>query len=136
MTVAVNVSPAQFKSRNLVPTVINALATSGLPASRLELEITELVLMQENEGAIAILQQFHELGIKVAMDDFGTGYSSLGYLRSFPFDRIKIDQSFIHDLSTKDRQRRDHPRRRRIKQQLGHQDHRRGRGDGRAVRDA
>ena len=102
VAVAVNVSPAQFKSRNLVPTVINALAASGLPAGRLELEITELVLMQETEGAIGILQQFHALGIRVAMDDFGTGYSSLGYLRSFPFDRIKIDQSFIHDLSTKD----------------------------------
>jgi diguanylate cyclase (GGDEF)-like protein len=102
VAVAVNVSPAQFKSRNLVPTVVNALATSGLPAERLELEITELVLMQETEGAIGILQQFHALGIRVAMDDFGTGYSSLGYLRSFPFDRIKIDQSFIHDLSTKE----------------------------------
>ena len=102
VAVAVNVSPAQFKSRNLVPTVVNALAASGLPAGRLELEITELVLMQETEGAIGILQQFHALGIRVAMDDFGTGYSSLGYLRSFPFDRIKIDQSFIHDLSTKD----------------------------------
>ncbi len=102
VAVAVNVSPAQFKSRNLVPTVVNALATSGLPPDRLELEITELVLMQETEGAIGILQQFHALGIRVAMDDFGTGYSSLGYLRSFPFDRIKIDQSFIHDLSTKE----------------------------------
>ena len=102
VAVAVNVSPAQFKSRNLVPTVINALAASGLPAGRLELEITELVLMQETEGAIGILQQFHALGVRVAMDDFGTGYSSLGYLRSFPFDRIKIDQSFIHDLSIKD----------------------------------
>jgi len=58
--------------------------------------------MQETEGALAILRQFHELGIRVAMDDFGTGYSSLGYLRSFPFDRIKIDQSFIRDLSTKE----------------------------------
>ena len=102
VAVAVNVSPAQFKSRNLVPTVVNALATSGLPAGRLELEITELVLMQESEGAIGVLHQFHALGVRVAMDDFGTGYSSLGYLRSFPFDRIKIDQSFIHDLSTKD----------------------------------
>ena len=58
--------------------------------------------MQESEGAIGVLQQFHALGVRVAMDDFGTGYSSLGYLRSFPFDRIKIDQSFIHDLSTKE----------------------------------
>ena len=98
VTIAVNLSPAQFKSRNLVPTVISALATSGLSADRLELEITELVLLEEDEGAFVILRQFRDLGIKIAMDDFGTGYSSLGYLRSFPFDKIKIDQSFIHDL--------------------------------------
>ncbi len=98
IAVAVNVSPAQFKSRNLVPAVVNALATSGLSPDRLELEITELVLLEENEATTAILRQFHDLGIRVAMDDFGTGYSSLGYLRSFPFDRIKIDQSFIRDL--------------------------------------
>ncbi len=102
VTVAVNLSPAQFKSRNLVPTVISALATSGLPADRLELEITELVLLQDNENAFAVLHQLRDLGIRIAMDDFGTGYSSLGYLRSFPFDKIKIDQSFIHDLSKKE----------------------------------
>jgi diguanylate cyclase (GGDEF)-like protein len=102
VTMAVNVSPAQFKSRNLLPTVIGALAASGLPANRLELEITELVLLQDNDGAFAILRQFRDLGIRIAMDDFGTGYSSLGYLRSFPFDKIKIDQSFIRDLSTKE----------------------------------
>ena len=102
ITVAVNVSPAQFKSRNLVPTVVNALATSGLSPDRLELEITELVLLEENEATTAILRQFHDLGIRVAMDDFGTGYSSLGYLRSFPFDKIKIDQSFIRDLPGKE----------------------------------
>jgi diguanylate cyclase (GGDEF)-like protein len=102
VTIAVNLSPAQFKSRNLVPTVINALAKSGLPASRLELEITELVLLQDNESAFAILHQLRDLGIKIAMDDFGTGYSSLGYLRSFPFDKIKIDQSFIRDLPGKE----------------------------------
>jgi len=101
VTIAVNLSPAQFKSRNLVPTVINALATSGLAAGRLELEITELVLLQESEGAFAVLHQLRGLGIRIAMDDFGTGYSSLGYLRSFPFDKIKIDQSFIRDLSSK-----------------------------------
>jgi diguanylate cyclase (GGDEF)-like protein/PAS domain S-box-containing protein len=101
VTLAVNLSPAQFKSRNLVQTVISALAASGLSADRLELEITELVLLQDNEGAFAILHQLRELGIKIAMDDFGTGYSSLGYLRSFPFDKIKIDQSFIRDLPTK-----------------------------------
>ena len=98
LTIAVNVSPAQFKSRNLVPTVLNALASSGLPAARLELEITEMVLVQDNDAAFAILHQLHDLGIRIAMDDFGTGYSSIGYLRSFPFDKIKIDQSFIRDL--------------------------------------
>jgi diguanylate cyclase (GGDEF)-like protein/PAS domain S-box-containing protein len=101
VTVAVNLSPAQFKSRNLVQSVADALADSGLAAERLELEITELVLLQESEGAFAILHQFRDLGIKIAMDDFGTGYSSLGYLRSFPFDKIKIDQSFIRDLPAK-----------------------------------
>ena len=96
-----NLSPAQFKSRNLVPTVVNALAASGLPAARLELEITEMVMVQDNDGAFAILYQLRNLGIRIAMDDFGTGYSSLGYLRSFPFDRIKIDQSFIQYLPAK-----------------------------------
>ncbi len=98
ITIAVNLSPAQFKSRNLVPAVHKALESSGLPARRLELEITELVLLQDNEGAFTILHQLRDLGIRIAMDDFGTGYSSLGYLRSFPFDKIKIDQSFIQDL--------------------------------------
>ena len=102
VTVAVNLSPAQFKSRNLLPTVVSALATSSLPANRLELEITELVLLQDNDGAFAILRQLRDLGIRIAMDDFGTGYSSLGYLRSFPFDKIKIDQSFIQDLANKE----------------------------------
>ena len=134
MTVAVNLSPAQFKSRNLVPMVISALATSGLPASRLELEITELVLVQENEGAFAILHQLRDLGIKIAMDDFGTGYSSLGYLRSFPFDKIKIDQSFIRDLPTQGRQRCDRSRRGRLEQQPRHHDNRRRRGDEGATR--
>jgi diguanylate cyclase (GGDEF)-like protein len=77
VTIAVNLSPAQFKSRNLVPTVVNALAASGLPAARLELEITEMVLVQDNDGAFAILYQLRNLGIRIAMDDFGTGYSSL-----------------------------------------------------------
>ena len=100
--VAVNLSPAQFKSRNLVQAVTGALADSGLPAVRLELEITELVLLEESEGAFAILHQLRDLGIRIAMDDFGTGYSSLGYLCSFPFDKIKIDQSFIRNLATKE----------------------------------
>ena len=94
VTVAVNVSPTQFRSANLVQAVTDALETSGLPAGKLELEITELVLMQDSKEALADLHQLKELGIRIAMDDFGTGYSSLGYLRSFPFDKIKIDQSF------------------------------------------
>lgn len=102
ITVAVNLSPAQFKSKNLVRMVEDALSTSGLPASRLELEITELVLIEDNETAFAILHQLRDLGIRIAMDDFGTGYSSLGYLRAFPFDKIKIDQSFVQDLPQKE----------------------------------
>jgi len=98
IAVAVNVSPGQFKTAGFVNVVKNALAKSGLATSRLELEITELVLIQDSDGALAMLNQLKELGVRVAMDDFGTGYSSLGYLRSFPFDRIKIDQSFIRDL--------------------------------------
>ena len=100
INISVNLSPAQFKSRNLVRSVRSALAQSKLPAARLELEITELVLLQETDGAFAILHQLRNLGIRIAMDDFGTGYSSLGYLRSFPFSKIKIDQSFIRDLPT------------------------------------
>jgi diguanylate cyclase (GGDEF)-like protein len=102
VTVAVNLSPAQFKSRDLVSTVVDALKTSGLTPDRLELEITELVLLQETDGAFAILHQLRNLGIRIAMDDFGTGYSSLGYLRAFPFDKIKIDESFIRDLPNKE----------------------------------
>jgi len=99
IAVAVNVSPSQFKTANFVHVVRTALERSGLPASRLELEITELVLMQGNNEALVLLHQLKDIGVTIAMDDFGTGYSSLGYLRSFPFDRIKIDQSFIRDLA-------------------------------------
>ncbi|WP_116131800.1 EAL domain-containing protein [Tropicimonas sp. IMCC34043] len=101
-SVAVNLSPVQFKNRNLVQSVEDALAESGLSASRLELEITELVLIDERDGAFATLHRFRDLGIRISMDDFGTGYSSLGYLQSFPFSTIKIDQSFIHDLPRKE----------------------------------
>jgi len=100
VAVAVNVSPVQLRSANFVQIIANALEKSCLPARRLEIEITELVLMQDNESALASLHQIKNLGVSIAMDDFGTGYSSLGYLRSFPFDRIKIDQSFIRELST------------------------------------
>ena len=97
--VAVNLSPVQFRSRNLVQAVVSALAHSGLSPLRLELEITESVFLAETEANLAILHQLRQLGVSISMDDFGTGYSSLSYLRSFPFDKIKIDRSFIKDLA-------------------------------------
>src|SRR5665213_897436 len=96
--ISVNLSPLQFSKGHLVSTVVSALASSGLPASRLELEITESVLLEKSERNIAILNQLRDLGVRISMDDFGTGYSSIGYLRSFQFDKIKIDQSFVRDL--------------------------------------
>jgi diguanylate cyclase (GGDEF)-like protein len=98
LRVAVNVSPLQFRRINLVSTVVSALATSGLRPDQLEIEITENVLMHDDVRTMAVLQQLHGLGVRISMDDFGTGYSSLSYLRSFPFDKIKIDQSFVRDL--------------------------------------
>jgi diguanylate cyclase (GGDEF)-like protein/PAS domain S-box-containing protein len=100
--VAVNLSPMQFKSKNLVEVVVSALAASGLPGSRLELEITESVLLHENDVTLATLHQLRGLGVSISMDDFGTGYSSLSYLRRFPFDKIKIDRSFIQGISGQD----------------------------------
>jgi len=97
--VAVNLSPSQLKSRNLTQLVVSALAESGMQANRLQLEITETVLMHNTFNTLATLHQLRALGVQIAMDDFGTGYSSLSYLRSFPFDKIKIDRSFIQDLS-------------------------------------
>jgi diguanylate cyclase (GGDEF)-like protein/PAS domain S-box-containing protein len=97
--IAVNLSPVQFRSRNLVQAVISALAHSGLSPLRLELEITESVFLAETEANLAILHQLRGLGVSISMDDFGTGYSSLSYLRSFPFDKIKIDRSFVKDLA-------------------------------------
>ncbi|THD50878.1 MAG: EAL domain-containing protein [Bradyrhizobium sp.] len=97
--VAVNLSPVQFRSRNLVQAVISALAHSGLSPLRLELEITESLFLAETEANLAILHQLRGLGISISMDDFGTGYSSLSYLRSFPFDKIKIDRSFVKDIA-------------------------------------
>jgi diguanylate cyclase (GGDEF)-like protein/PAS domain S-box-containing protein len=95
---AVNLSPAQFRDRGLVRTVVSALAASGLPAQRLELEITESVLLQDNQANMQMLHDLKALGVRISMDDFGTGYSSLSYLRSFPFDKIKIDQTFVRDI--------------------------------------
>jgi diguanylate cyclase (GGDEF)-like protein len=99
--IAVNLSPVQFRSKTLVQSVSRALIESGLQPSRLELEITESVLLQDNDTTLATLHQFRELGVHIAMDDFGTGYSSLSYLRSFPFDKIKIDQSFVRELTSR-----------------------------------
>ena len=97
--VAVNVSPIQFKSQTLALNVAAALAASGLAPARLELEITEAVLIRDDDAALDILHQLRELGVRIALDDFGTGYSSLSYLQRFPFDKIKIDRAFIKDLA-------------------------------------
>jgi diguanylate cyclase (GGDEF)-like protein/PAS domain S-box-containing protein len=96
---AVNVSPVQFKGGVFALKVISALADSGLPARRLELEITEAVLIGDDEAALKVLHELRAIGVRVALDDFGTGYSSLSYLRRFPFDKIKIDRSFINTLT-------------------------------------
>ena len=98
IAVAVNVSAAQFRNAAVVRAVMDALTESGLPAYRLELEITESVLLTDNVATLATLHTLKRLGVRVAMDDFGTGYSSLSYLQSFPFDKIKIDQSFVRNL--------------------------------------
>jgi diguanylate cyclase (GGDEF)-like protein len=98
ISVSVNLSPIQFKKSNLVAAVKAALDASGLRPERLELEITETVLMQDEASTLTALHQLRALGVAVALDDFGTGYSSLSYLRSFPFDKIKIDQSFVRNL--------------------------------------
>lgn len=99
--VAINLSPVQLQNKGLVQCVANAIAASGLCAGRLELEITESVLLNENEVIVETLQQLHALGARIAMDDFGTGYSSLSYLRRFRFDKIKIDRSFVGELTTR-----------------------------------
>ena len=99
VAVSVNVSPAQFRGQSLVQTVMSALAASGLAPERLEIEITEAILMERTDETLAILNQLHSLGVRISMDDFGTGYSSLSYLQKFPFDKIKIDRAFISDLA-------------------------------------
>jgi diguanylate cyclase (GGDEF)-like protein/PAS domain S-box-containing protein len=97
--VAVNLSPVQFTNKNLVNSIVLALASAGLAANRLELEVTESVLLQEGHSSLDVLHQLRALGVRIAMDDFGTGYSSLSYLRRFPFDKIKIDRSFVSDMT-------------------------------------
>jgi diguanylate cyclase (GGDEF)-like protein len=97
--VAVNISAVQFRNPGLMQVIVGALAASGLQPTRLEIEITETVLLQNRETTLAVLHQLRALGIRIAMDDFGTGYSSLTYLQCFPFDKIKIDRSFVKDIT-------------------------------------
>ncbi|MCK1739862.1 EAL domain-containing protein [Bradyrhizobium sp. 139] len=98
--IAINLSPAQFRSKDLVPVIAGALASSGVAPHRLELEVTETVIMHDSEVVFAVLGQLRELGVRIALDDFGTGYSSLSFLQRFPFDKIKIDRSFVNELSS------------------------------------
>ncbi|WP_086733643.1 EAL domain-containing protein [Erythrobacter colymbi] len=100
VSVAVNVSPKQFAASGIAATVLSALSSSGLPPRRLELEITESIFIADVDATLATLHSLRNLGVKIALDDFGTGYSSLSYLRSFPFDKVKIDKSFVEDLGT------------------------------------
>ncbi len=100
--VAVNLSPQQFKNNRLADEVAEVLDRSGLPPHRLELEITESLLLQDSEAILSILHELRAHGVRISMDDFGTGYSSLSYLRRFPFDKIKIDQSFVRNLSERE----------------------------------
>jgi diguanylate cyclase (GGDEF)-like protein len=99
LKIAINLSPAQFRSKELVPIIVGALASSGIAPQRLELEVTETVIMHDSEAVFAALGQLHKLGVRIALDDFGTGYSSLSFLQKFPFDKIKIDRSFVDELS-------------------------------------
>jgi len=99
LTVAVNLSPAQFRDSDIAETVADILHETGLPAARLELEITENLLINDNEEVLSKLNRLRELGVKIAMDDFGTGYSSLSYLARFPFSKIKIDRQFIRNMT-------------------------------------
>jgi diguanylate cyclase (GGDEF)-like protein len=99
LKIAVNLSPAQFRSKELVPIVVGALASSRIAPHRLELEVTETVIMHDSQAVFAALGQLHKLGVRIALDDFGTGYSSLSFLQKFPFDKIKIDRSFVSELS-------------------------------------
>ena len=99
LKIAVNLSPAQFRSKDLVPIVVGALAIARISPQRLELEVTETAIMQDSEAVFAALGQLHMLGVRIALDDFGTGYSSLSFLQKFPFDKIKIDRSFVNELS-------------------------------------
>jgi predicted signal transduction protein with EAL and GGDEF domain len=98
--VAVNLSPLQFRVGDLLAQVMDTLKETGLAATRLELEITETLVLEKSSQVLATLHALRSLGVRISMDDFGTGYSSLSYLRSFPFDKIKVDQSFVRDLGS------------------------------------
>ena len=100
LKIAINLSPAQFRSKELVSTIVGALAASGIASDRLELEVTETVIMHDSGTVFAALSQLRELGVRIALDDFGTGYSSLSFLQKFPFDKIKIDRSFVSELAS------------------------------------
>jgi EAL domain-containing protein (putative c-di-GMP-specific phosphodiesterase class I) len=100
LKVSVNLSPVQFSAPNMVEAIERILAETGLAASRLELEITERILMDKTSNTLDMLRRLKQLGVRISLDDFGTGYSSLSYLRSFPFDKIKIDRAFISDFPT------------------------------------
>ena len=126
--VAINLSASQFR-KPLVPMVVQALAASGLDPRRLELEITESVLLQNTQATLGMLRQLHELGVQMSMDDFGTGYSSLSYLRRFPFNKIKIDRSFIAELELQAGLHGDRPRRDPTGIYAGHEDDRGRRRD-------
>jgi EAL domain-containing protein (putative c-di-GMP-specific phosphodiesterase class I) len=102
MTVSINLSPAQMRSPSLITTLVQSLAKTGVNPKRVCLEITENVLMQDSEANMATLHKLHELGVEIALDDFGTGYSSLNYLRSFPFDKIKIDRCFVNEIDVRE----------------------------------
>jgi diguanylate cyclase (GGDEF)-like protein/PAS domain S-box-containing protein len=104
LKIAVNLSPCQFRGKNLVDAVFSAIAASGLAAHRLELDITESVLLTDADATMGILRQLQAIGVRIALDDFGTGYSSLSHLRSFPFDKIKIDRSFVNGLTHDNRE--------------------------------
>ena len=131
--VSVNVSPKQFLNSDFFKIVSDAVEITGLSASRLEIEITESLLMQDTGPILATLNWLHDLGVRIAMDDFGTGYSSLCYMRSFPFSRIKIDRSFIKDLSDENDFSGHRPRDCRPCLQSAHQHHGRRRRDPRAA---
>jgi EAL domain-containing protein (putative c-di-GMP-specific phosphodiesterase class I) len=100
LKVAVNLSAAQVRAGGLLATVADALAASGLPPHRLQLEVTESLLLGDDLASAGVLAGLQELGVSIALDDFGTGWSSLAYLRRFPFDQIKMDRGFLRDLGT------------------------------------